>query len=194
MEKLVEKKLARNIGLSNFNSQQILDIIKGGNVSSRMLNKYITQSNPESSQIKPATVQVECHPYLNQAKLLKFCRANGVILSGYSPLGSPDRPWAKPDEPVLLENPIIVALAKKYGKSPAQIMIKFQLQRGVVVIAKSVTPHRIEQNLNVGDFDISAEDMDALSALDCNGRVIVPMMNGRYRDKDHPHFPFNIEF
>ena len=91
-------------GVSNFNSKQIEDILARGS-------------------IKPVTNQVECHPYLGQAKLLEFCRARDITLTAYSPLGSPDRPWAQPGEATLLEDPQLKEIAAKHGKSTAQVTI-----------------------------------------------------------------------
>ena len=69
-----------------------------------------------------------------------------------------------------------------------------QTQRGIVVIPKSVTPARIEENFNIFDFSLSEEDITVLESFDCNGRIVVPMRNGRPRDEEHPNYPFNDEF
>lgn len=145
-------------------------------------------------QVKPVVNQVEVHPYLGQEKLKKFCEEREIFLTGYSPLGSPDRPWAKPDDPKLLEDPKLVEVASKYGKSPAQILIKWQVQRGIIVIPKSVTASRIEENAKVFDFILSDEDMAYIASFECNGRIVVPMVNGEPRDLKHPDYPFSLEF
>lgn len=115
--------------------------------------------------------QVECHPYLNQRRLIDFCRSKDIVVTGYSPLGSPDRPWAKPGDPQLMEDPKLQQLATKYNKTPAQILLRYQLDRGVVTIPKSVTKSRIQQNLDIFDFSLSKEDIAYLDTFDCNGRL-----------------------
>jgi len=137
---------------------------------------------------------VECHPHLNQARLLQFCRDRGISLTAYSPLGSPDRPWAQPGQPALLDDPKIREIAGRYGKSPAQIVLRWQIQRGVIAIPKSVTPSRIVENGNIFDFSLAEEEMKNVDSFDCGGRVVVPMLNGKHRDAGHVHYPFNIEF
>ncbi|XP_021191995.3 aldo-keto reductase family 1 member B1 [Helicoverpa armigera] len=165
MEKLVEKGLVKSIGVSNFNSVQL----------TRILN---------AATIKPVTNQVECHPYLNQSKLFNFCVERGVTLTAYSPLGSPQRPWAQPGDPSLLEDPKVLAIAKRLNKSPAQVLIRYQIDRGIIVIPKSVTKSRIAENFHVWDFALTKEDIKSINSLDCNGRLI-PQAEGR-EHKDHP--------
>jgi len=109
---------------------------------------------------------------LNQKKLKEFSAQHNIILTAYSPLGSPDRPWAKPDDPSLLDDPKILAIGKKYNKSAAQVLIKYQIQRGIIVIPKSVTKSRIESNFDVWDFTLEQNDMLEIDTFDCNGRVL----------------------
>lgn len=109
---------------------------------------------------------------MNQKKLKEFSAQHNIILTAYSPLGSPDRPWAKPEDPSLLDDPKIIAIAIKHKKSPAQILIKYQIQRGIIVIPKSVTKSRIESNFDVWDFVLDDEDIEKINSFDCNGRVL----------------------
>jgi len=179
MEALVDAGLVKAIGVSNFNHEQIETILEKG-------------------RIKPANNQVEIHPYLANDKLVKYCLEKGVSVTAYSPLGSPDRPWATPDEPKLLEDPKLIAVGKKYGKTTAQVILRFLFQRGLVIIPKSVTPSRIEENFQLLDFELSEDDMAVMHSFNRNHRLIIPMKeeNGKmvFRDGGHPHFPFHIEY
>lgn len=100
-------------------------------------------------RIQPAVLQCEAHPYLNQQRLIDHAAKYNIVFTAYSPLGSPDRPWARPNEPVLMENPTLIAMAGRYNKSVAQVLIRYQVERGVVVIPKSVTAERIKSNFDV---------------------------------------------
>ncbi|XP_066248968.1 aldo-keto reductase family 1 member B1-like [Euwallacea similis] len=165
LEEVVKKGLTKSIGISNFNKKQV----------DRLW---------ENSTIKPVTNQIEVHPYLNQKKLIAHCQAKGITITAYSPLGSPDRPWAKPGDSQLLEDPKIQAIAKKYGKTPAQVVIKYGIQRKLIVIPKSVNKSRIQQNFDIWDFALSADDIGHLDSFDCNGRIC-PYTDA-YDHKDHP--------
>ncbi|GIY49718.1 aldo-keto reductase family 1 member A1, partial [Caerostris extrusa] len=170
MEECYEKGLVKSIGLSNFNSEQIKTILS-------------------ICKVKPTVLQVECHPYLNQNKLIEFCKKHDIIVTAYSPLGSPDRPWVKPDEPSVMGDPRIKEIAERHKKSPAQILLKFNVQRGVIVIPKSVTEERIRTNFEIFDFELTHEEMRLIGNFTENYRYC--HLNWL---KNDVNFPFNIEF
>ncbi|XP_026106264.1 aldo-keto reductase family 1 member A1-A isoform X2 [Carassius auratus] len=176
MEKLIDQGLVKAIGLSNFNARQIDDILS--------IAKH-----------KPVVNQVECHPYLVQTQLVSHCWRRGLAVTAYSPLGSPDRPWVTPGEAHLLDDPRVVGLAKCYNKTPAQVIIRWHIQRGVICIPKSVDSSRIKQNIEVFDFKLTEEDMRVIESFNRNERLIIPtiIIDGQkvWRDAKHPHFPFN---
>ncbi|XP_053574923.1 prostaglandin-E(2) 9-reductase [Bombina bombina] len=173
LEKCKDIGLVRSIGVSNFNKKQLEMIL-----------------NKPGLKYKPVCNQVECHPYLNQSKLLEYCKSKDIVLTGYSVLGSHrDLTWVDQTSPVLLEDPVLNSLAKKHNKSPAQIALRYQIQRGVVPIAKSYNPQRIKDNFQVFDFQLSQEDMETINGLNRNLRyVIIPDF------ADHPQNPFSEEF
>jgi len=171
MEELPGLGLTKSIGVSNFNKDQLQRVL-------------------DNSQIVPAVNQVECHPYLNQAKLHEFCKSKGIVLNGYSPLGSPDRPWAKPDDIKLLDDPKLREVGEKYKKSPAQVVLRWLIQREIIAIPKSVSKNRLAENLNIFDFTLSPEDMayvNTFSRLD--GRVCHLTWNAH-----HKYYPFSTEY
>ncbi|XP_044854043.1 estradiol 17 beta-dehydrogenase 5-like isoform X3 [Mauremys mutica] len=152
MEACKDAGLVKSIGVSNFNIRQLEMIL-----------------NKPGLKYKPVLNQVECHPYLNQGKLLAFCKSKDILLEAYCVLGSQrDKMWIDQSTPVLLEDPVLGAVAKKYNRSPALVALRYQLQRGIVVLFKSYTRKRIEENFQVFDFQLSEEDMKTIDGMNKN--------------------------
>uniref|UniRef100_A0AAQ5ZSV9 alcohol dehydrogenase (NADP(+)) n=1 Tax=Amphiprion ocellaris TaxID=80972 RepID=A0AAQ5ZSV9_AMPOC len=183
MESLIDKGLVKAIGMSNFNARQTDDIIS------------IARHKPVVNQVQLITVQLVSSKLWNVILICLKQISLAVCVTAYSPLGSGDRPWASPDEPSLLEDPRLGAITQTYHKTPAQVILRWHIQRGVVCIPKSVTPSRIQQNLKVFDFSLSQEDMKLIESFNRSQRFIVPSVerDGKrvWRDAGHPHFPFH---
>eukprot|EP00744_Colponema_vietnamica_P005564 GILI01008142.1.p1 GENE.GILI01008142.1~~GILI01008142.1.p1 ORF type:complete len:306 (-),score=119.24 GILI01008142.1:97-1014(-) len=152
MEKLVDDGLVRSIGVSNFNVQMLIELFT-------------------FARIKPAANQVELHPYLPQAGLVGFCQKHGVHVTAYSPLANSA---LNPNNPVLINEPVLATLAAKHNTTPANIAIRWSVERGVSAIPKSVSPARIAQNLAVGHFSLSEEDMAQVQTLSRGLRIVNP--------------------
>nr|XP_042134119.1 estradiol 17 beta-dehydrogenase 5-like isoform X2 [Peromyscus maniculatus bairdii] len=173
MEKCKDAGLAKSIGVSNFNCRQLEMIL-----------------NKPGLKYKPVCNQVECHPYLNQSKLLDFCKSKDIVLVAYSALGTHrDKHWVDQSTPVLLDDPVLASMAKKYKQTPALIALRYQIQRGVVVLAKSLNEARIKENMQVFEFQLCPEDMKVLDGLNRNLRYVAGVVFS-----GHPNFPFSDEY
>jgi alcohol dehydrogenase (NADP+) len=154
METCVEKGLAKHIGVSNFSIKKLEGLL-------------------ETARIRPEMNQVELHPYLAQPDMLAYCQQNEVLVTAYAPLGSGDRPAAmKSKNEGLLDNAAIMEMAEKQGCTPAQVLIRWAMERGTLVIPKSVNPKRLVENLESSHIRLSREDIGAMDALNKGDRYI----------------------
>lgn len=157
MEALVREGLVRNIGVCNFGTSQLRDLIAG-------------------AEIPPAVLQVESHPYLTQEKLLRFCHDQDMACTAFSPLGAlsyVSLDMAEEGESVIESAPIR-AIAARLDRTPAQVVLRWGIQRGTAIIPKSENRARMQENLAVFDFELSPADMAAISDLNQNRRFNDP--------------------
>jgi diketogulonate reductase-like aldo/keto reductase/3-dehydroquinate synthetase len=151
MESLVYKGLTKNLGVSNFSTRQLGELLS-------------------DCHIKPIANEVEIHPLLQQPRLFHYCQERGIQVIGYSPLGKIG--YRQPGLPCLLEIPEIVSISEETGKSPSQVILAWAIQRGGCVIPKSLTPHRIISNFQVQDNFLSSQHMDTINSLDQGFRFV----------------------
>lgn len=170
MEALQASGKVKSIGVSNFNIRQLQRLLA-------------------TCKVPPAVNQVELHPYLVQAELIDFCKSKNIVLTAFSPFGSPGRPPAmmrgETDPGQLLEDPVVAEIAKKHGHTPSQVLLRYHVQQGIVVIPKSDKPHRILENTKIFDISLTEEDMRALKGLNRGWRA--GMLD---EVKSHPYYPF----
>jgi alcohol dehydrogenase (NADP+) len=155
LEAAVDSGRARHIGLSNFSRKKIGELL-------------------QQCRIRPEVDQVELHPFLQQPELLSYCAAQGMVVTAYSPLGSSDRParFRAADEPSLLHDPVIGAIAQARGCSAAQVLLAWHVCRGVAVIPKSVHPARLRENFAAAEIQLNADELARIAALDRNYRFL----------------------
>ncbi len=157
MEALVEKGLVKQIGVCNYNSALLHDLMT-----------YAT--------VKPAMLQIEAHPYLTQDNLIRCAQGYGMDVTAFSPLGAQsyfELDMAAEGESLLGTAPVMVA-AQAHGKTPAQVLLRWGVQRGTAVIPKTTKPERMRENLAIDDFELSAVEMAAISSLNQNRRFNDP--------------------
>ncbi|MFD1361174.1 aldo/keto reductase [Lentibacillus salinarum] len=142
MEKLYHDGRVKAIGVCNFNIEHLQRLL-------------------DECDVVPVLNQVECHPYLQQKDLKAFCEKHNIYVEAWSPLMNGGD---------VLKHDVTTGMAEKYSKTPAQVIIRWHLQSEAIVIPKSVTPSRIEENFNVFDFELSPDEMNQMAELDRNQR------------------------
>jgi D-xylose reductase len=157
MEDLHAAGLVRHVGVCNLGTAQLRDLLAG-------------------CRVRPAVLQVELHPYLTQEKLLRYCRAEGIAVTAFSPLGAPSYVplgMAGPDESVMNE-PVVTAAAARTCRTPAQVLLRWGVQRGTAVVPKTGRAGRLAENLAVFDFALTDDEMAAMTGLNRNRRFNDP--------------------
>lgn len=144
MNELKEQELVKSIGVSNFTINRLQESLDTG--------------------IEFSVNQVEFHPTLNQKELLEFCKQNNIILTAYSPIGRGED----------LQHPVIQALAKQYEKSSSQVILNWEMQKGIITIPKSSNPEHIKDNFKSLEWDLTAEDVERIDKIDEKNRMVNP--------------------
>ena len=157
MESLVENQLARQIGVCNYSAVLLHDLMS-------------------YARIKPAMLQIESHPYLTQNALIRTARSYNIAVTAFSPLGAlsyVSLDMASKGDSVLTET-VVIKAAERASVTPAQVVLRWGLQRGTAVIPKTSKPERLVENLSLSGFNLTDEEMDAISALNENRRFNDP--------------------
>ncbi|WP_042222179.1 aldo/keto reductase [Oceanobacillus manasiensis] len=142
MEELYNEGKVRAIGVSNFHQQHLEHLL-------------------ENAEVKPVVNQVEYHPHLTQTALHSYCKKEAIQLEAWAPL----------KRGRLLDDPTLTEIGEKYGKTPAQVILRWNIQHDIITIPKSTKPERIAANANVFDFSLTEEEMHTIDAMDCNDRT-----------------------
>ena len=161
MEECVKLGLCNSIGVSNFNCQMILDLLT-------------------YAKIPPAINQIELHPYNTQEEFIQFLKDWGIAITAYSPLTNPGGTDLVKLKKVVLDEPLIKKLAKKYQKSPGQIVLNWGFNREYSIITKSVNNNRIQENYDSLKFEMEGNDYKDINSLNLNERLYDSIINPQY--------------
>ncbi|XP_076299187.1 1,5-anhydro-D-fructose reductase [Lasioglossum baleicum] len=174
MEKQVECGRTRAIGLSNFNRSQIERVVK-------------------NAKIKVSMLQIELHVYFQQKELVKYCKEQNIPVTAYSSLGTRGfvKMMNKTEKiPDMLQNDVVLEIAKKYQKTAAQVLLRYIVQNGIATIPKSTNPERIKGNIQVFDWTLLPEDIEKLRNLDQGEAARICDLEFLKGIKSHPEYPF----
>ncbi|XP_068623937.1 aldo-keto reductase AKR2E4-like isoform X1 [Battus philenor] len=167
MEAAQKLGLTKSIGVSNFNSEQLGRILS-------------------NCEIKPVVNEIEVNPTLTQVPLVSYCRSVGVEVMSYSPFGFMVSRNKLDTPPPKFDDPDLVKIAQKYGKSTSQIVLRYLIDRGTIPIPKSTNKERIKKNIDIFDFQLNEDEVATINKFNKNQRVI------EFDDwKNHPNYPFH---
>jgi len=159
MERMVASGKVRAIGVSNFTQEQLAQLL-------------------ENAHTIPAVNQIEVHPYLCNTALIERCHFLGIQVMAYCPLGSAWDRTPAAHGCTLLQHPVVHSVAAEHGKTVAQVLIRWGIQRGLISIPKSSKPTRMVENFGVRDWELTDTGMQQLSALDCDFRYVISYIPG----------------
>ncbi|XP_077299611.1 aldo-keto reductase AKR2E4-like isoform X2 [Arctopsyche grandis] len=167
MEECKRLGLAKSIGVSNFNVEQLERLLA-------------------HAKVRPAANEIEVNPNLTQKKLTKYCKDRGIVIIAYAPLGSIPASKNNKDSPAPhLDDPLLTEIAEKYNKNTVQVVLRYLIDRGLVPIPKSTTPARIEQNIDLFDFCLTPQDIQLIDKFNKDYRTIdIPEW------RSHKYYPF----
>lgn len=157
LEELVDEGLIKHIGISNMMCATMRDLCS-------------------YARIQPAACQVEMHPYFAQPRLVRFCKEQNIAVTAYSCLGSSSYVafGLKTEEDSVMLDPVVIEIALNHGKSPAQVVLRWAVQRGTAVIPKSVSEARIKENVDLFSFALTDEEMGKMDGINRNERINDP--------------------
>ncbi|KAJ8704711.1 hypothetical protein PYW07_011899 [Mythimna separata] len=158
--------LVKSIGVSNFNKEQLQRLLEEGSV-------------------RPVALQIEVHPQIIQEELINFARSENIIVVGYSPFGSLVMRYGKQFPGPKIDDPVLVEIAQKYGKTTAQVVLRWLVDRNVIPIPKTVNPKRLQENISIFDFKLEQDEIEKINRFNSNKRYTEPSFW-----QTHPHYPF----
>ncbi|XP_046974879.1 aldo-keto reductase AKR2E4-like isoform X1 [Vanessa cardui] len=158
--------LTKSIGVSNFNKDQLRRVIEEGN-------------------IKPVVIEIEIHPQIIQKELVDYAQSQGVVVMGFSPFGSLVMRYGMHFPGPKLDNPLLVEIADKYGKTTPQVVLRWLVDRNVIPIPKTLKYKRLKENINIFDFELTSEEIEKINEFDTKTRYTFPSFW-----QTHPYYPF----
>ncbi|XP_050359244.1 aldo-keto reductase AKR2E4-like isoform X2 [Nymphalis io] len=166
MEDVQRLGLAKSIGVSNFNKEQLQRVLQEGS-------------------IKPVVIQIEIHPQIIQKELVDYAQSQDIVVMGFSPFGSLVMRYGMQFPGPKLDNPVLMEIANKYKKTTPQVVLRWLVDRNIIPIPKTTKHKRLEENINIFDFELTSEEIAMINRFDSKTRYTFPSFW-----QTHPHYPF----